>query len=199
MIKAVIFDFGRVISAQKPASLFQDYEAELGLPPGKLNQTMFASESWKETLIGRKTNDEHWQDIGPTLGLNTPEEIEAFRVRYFGDEEINTAVVEQIRSLRGQYKLAVLSNAPSGLVRWLGDWQIGDLFDLIVCSGDVGVAKPDPAIFELTLDRLGVSAEEAVFIDDSRGHVAAANAVGLHGILFTDAEDLRAELDVILK
>ena len=198
MIKAIIFDFGRVISAQKPHSLFREYEAELGLPPGVLNRTMFGSESWRQTLIGQMTLDEHWQEIGPTLGLNTPEEIEEFRARYFGDEEVNSAVIDLIRSLRGDYKLAVLSNAPSGLARWLADWQIGELFDVIVCSGDVGVAKPDPAIFELTLDRLGISAEEAVFIDDYPGHVAAAKDVGIHGILFTNAEDLRAELDSLL-
>jgi HAD superfamily hydrolase (TIGR01509 family) len=60
------------------------------------------------------------------------------------------------------------------------------------------VAKPDPAIFELTLKKLGVSAEEAVFVDDYPGHVAAAEAVGLHAILFTNAEDLRVELDALL-
>ena len=50
MIKAVIFDFGRVISAQKPASLFRGYEDELGLSPGVLNRVMFGSHAWEETL-----------------------------------------------------------------------------------------------------------------------------------------------------
>ena len=58
MIKAIIFDFGRVISAQKPPSLFANYEQDLGLEPGTINTIMFDSQAWQEALIGRKTEDE---------------------------------------------------------------------------------------------------------------------------------------------
>jgi HAD superfamily hydrolase (TIGR01509 family) len=194
MIKAIIFDFGRVISAQKPMSLFRGYEEDLGLVPGMLNRVMFGSETWQEVLVGRKALDDYWLEIGPDLGLNTPAEIQAFRQRYFGDEAINEGVLDLIHELQGQYKLAILSNSPPRLVKWLADWGILDLFDVVVCSGDEGVAKPDRAIFELTLARLGVSAGEAVFIDDSPGHVEAARALGLCGIHFVTAEVLRSEL-----
>jgi HAD superfamily hydrolase (TIGR01509 family) len=194
MIKAIIFDFGRVISAQKPMSLFRGYEEDLGLVPGMLNRVMFGSETWQEVLVGRKALDDYWLEIGPDLGLNTPAEIQAFRQRYFGDEAINEGVLDLIHELQGQYKLAILSNSPPRLVKWLADWGILDLFDVVVCSGDEGVAKPDRAIFELTLARLGVSAGEAVFIDDSPGHVEAARALGLCGIHFVTAEALRSEL-----
>jgi epoxide hydrolase-like predicted phosphatase len=198
MIRAIIFDFGRVISAQKPASLFQAYEEELGLQPGALNRVMFGSESWGEVLVGQKAVDEYWREIGPALGLHTPEAVDVFRRRYAADEAINDGVVSLIHRLHGRYKLAVLSNAPAGLARWLDDWGILGLFDVVVCSGDEGVAKPDPAVFELTLDRLEVAAAEAVFVDDSMGHVQAARALGLHGIHFTTAEALAEELDGLL-
>lgn len=197
LIKAVIFDFGRVISAQKPASLFRGYEEDLGLAPGVLNRTMFGSDGWSEVLVGRKTLDEYWREIGPSLGLATPEEIDAFRQRYAADEAVNSGVLELIRELHGRYKLAVLSNAPAGLARWLANWGILDLFDVVVCSGDEGVVKPNPTIFELTLARLGVAPGEAVFVDDTLGHVAAARALGLHGIHFTTAEALERELDAL--
>ena len=199
MIKAIIFDFGRVISAQKPASLFRGYEDELGLAPGALNRVMFGSDAWQETLVGRKTADDYWREIGPALGLRTPDEIEAFRRRYHADEAINTNVLNLIRQLRGRYKLGVLSNAPPGLVEWLADWEILDLFDVVICSGDEGVVKPDPTIFELVLERLDVAPEEAVFIDDYPGHVEAARSLGLHGILFTTAQALVSELDHLLR
>ena len=199
MIKAVIFDFGRVISAQKPASLFRSYEDELGLSPGVLNRVMFGSDAWQETLVGRKTSDDYWREIGPALGLDTTEEIDAFRRRYHADEAINTGVVELIRRLHGRYKLAVLSNSPPGLARWLDDWEILHLFDVVVCSGDEGITKPDPAIFGLALERLDVAPEEAVFIDDYPGHVEAARSLGLHGILFTTAQALESELDDLLR
>lgn len=196
MIKAIIFDFGRVISAQKPMSLFQGYEKKLGIEPGTLNPIMFGSQAWQDTLVGRKTVEEFWREIGPQLNLHTPEAVEAFSRRYHADEAINEDVLDLIRRLRaqGHYKLAVLSNAPSGLGQWLADWGILDLFDVVFCSGDEGVIKPDPAAFEITLERLGVAPEEAVFIDDTARHVEAARKLGVHGILFTTAEALTDEL-----
>jgi len=198
VIKAVIFDFGRVISAQKPMALFSRYEQKLGLAPGVLNRVMYGSEGWNEVLVGRKDLNEYWLEIGPALGLHTWEEIEAFRQRYLADEEINKDVLGLINQLHGRYKLAVLSNAPPGLTRWLADWDILHLFDVVICSGDEGVVKPDPAIYELTLARLGVEPQEAVFIDDSLGHIEAARALGLHGIHFTTASDLADDLESVL-
>jgi putative hydrolase of the HAD superfamily len=198
MIKAIIFDFGRVISAQKPLSLFHRYEDELGLEPGTINSVMFDSQAWQKALVGRKTVEEFWYEIGPELGLNSHEEIDAFRNRYWADENINTNVLKLIQKLHGHYRLAVLSNAPPGLSQWLADWRILDLFDLVFCSGDEGVVKPDAMPFEVTLEKLGVQPGEAVFIDDTTENVEAARKLGLHGILFTTAEELEKELNLLL-
>lgn len=198
MIKAIIFDFGRVISAQKPPSLFRRYEEELGLPPDSINRIMFGSQAWQDALLGRKTAEEFWHAIGPQLNLHTPEAIDTFRRRYHADEAINEGVLVLIRWLHGRYKLAVLSNSPPGLAQWLADWGIRDLFDVIFCSGDEGVVKPDPAAFRITLERLGVAPEEAVFVDDTPEHVEAARVLGLHGIVFTDAGALKRELEALL-
>ncbi len=198
MIRAIIFDFGRVISAQKPPSLFRRYEKDLGLAPGTLNPIMFRSQVWQDTLLGRKTAEDFWTAIGAELGLNTLEEIDAFRRRYHGDEAINRGVLDLIRRLHGPYKLAVLSNSPPGLVRWLTDWGILELFDVVFCSGDEGVMKPDPKAFQVTLERLGVRPEEAVFIDDTMEHVRAALKLGLHGIHFTTSAALEEQLGELL-
>jgi putative hydrolase of the HAD superfamily len=199
MIKAIIFDFGRVISAQKPTSLFHSYEDELGLVPGRINFIMFDSEAWQEALVGSKTVEEFWHEIGPELGLNSVNEVDAFRHRYHADEEINEEVLDLILRLHGNYKLAVLSNSPPGLAHWLADWRILDFFDLVFCSGDEGVVKPDAMPFEVTLERLGVQPGEAVFIDDTMENVEAAQKLGLQGILFTTAEELEKELARLLR
>ncbi len=194
MIKAVIFDFGRVISAQKPASLFRSFEKELGLEPDTINVKMFDSHAWQNALLGRITLDEFWRVIGPVLGLTTPEKIEDFRRRYHAHEAVNKEVLKIIHALTGHYKLAILSNAPSGLTRWLAEWRLYHLFDVVFCSGDEGVIKPDPLAFETTVKRLGVRPKQAVFIDDTIQHVEAAKRVGLHGIHFTTAEVLARDL-----
>jgi putative hydrolase of the HAD superfamily len=199
-IKAIIFDFGRVISAQKPPSLFRGYEEELGLEPGAINPIMFGSQAWQDALVGRKTTKEFWHAIGPQLELHTPDAIDEFRHCYHADETVNEGVLDIIRRLhrQGRYKLAVLSNSPPNLSQWLADWGLLDLFDVVFCSGDEEVVKPDPAAFEITLERLGVVPEEAVFIDDTLGHVEAARSLGLYGILFTTAEALADQLDILL-
>ena len=69
---------------------------------------------------------------------------------------------------------------------------------MVFCSGDEGRVKPDPAAFNITLKRLGVLPFEAVFIDDTDGHVKAARKLGIHGILFTTAEALALELKDLL-
>ena len=166
-IKAVIFDFGRVISAQKPVSLFRAYESDLGLTPDTINQIMFESQAWQDALIGRLSAQEFWHMIGPALGLESFEKIDDFRKRYHADESIDRGVLNLIRQLHGRYKLAVLSNSPPGLAQWLSDWGILDLFNVVYCSGDEGMAKPQPAVYNSTLKRLGTSPHEAVFIDDT--------------------------------
>jgi HAD superfamily hydrolase (TIGR01509 family) len=73
-----------------------------------------------------------------------------------------------------------------------------DLFDVVFCSGDEGVIKPDPAAFNVTLERLGVKPKESVFIDDTETHVDAARRLGIYGIIFTTAEALKADLTKLL-
>ena len=197
-IKAVIFDFGRVISAQKPASLFRSYESDLGLTPGTINQIMFESQAWQEALVGRLSEREFWYAIGPALGLESCRKIDKFRKRYRADEAIDNGVLNLIRQLHGGYKLAVLSNNPPGLAEWLSDWEILDLFDVVYCSGDEGMAKPDPAVFNVTLKRLGTLPHQAIFIDDTIGHVKAARSLGLNGVLFTKSALLAKELNRLL-
>jgi epoxide hydrolase-like predicted phosphatase len=198
VIRAIVFDFGRVISAQKPESLFRGYEDDLGLAPGSINEIMFQSRAWQETLEGRRSDEAFWLAVGPALGLRTREAVLAFRARYRADEKVNPEVEALIRRLRGRYRLAVLSNAPAGLAGWLLDWGMIDCFQVVFCSGDEGVAKPDPVAFEMTLDRLGVKARETVFIDDASENVESARRLGIHGILFTDCQSLTAELSIVL-
>ena len=198
LIKAVIFDFGRVISAQKPIALFQAYEETLDLEPDTINRIMFESRAWQDAMIGRISATDFWQRIGPELGLDSHEEIDAFRRRYHADESIDRDVLRLIRQLYGRYKLAVLSNSPAGLVDWLSDWGILDLFDLVYCSGDEGRVKPDPAAYNSTLNRLGILPQESVFIDDTIGHVEAAQSLDLFGIRFMNARQLERDLNRLL-
>ncbi len=198
MIRAVIFDFGLVISEPRPAARFHEYERELGLAPGSINRIMFDHPAWQEALVGRLTMEAFWYIIGPELGLVSRSAVDVFRRRYYRDEAVNSDVLAIIKRLHGRYRLAVLSNHPPGLEQWLRDWKIRDLFHVLYCSGDEGHAKPDKAAYLQTLDRLNVKPSEAVFIDDTPGHVAVARTLGIQGIVFKDALQLANDLGALL-
>jgi epoxide hydrolase-like predicted phosphatase len=198
MIKAVIFDFGRVISAQKRPQLFRSYERDLGLATGTINQIMFDSPLWEQAIIGEITMEEYWQAIGPALNLTSASEVSSFQQRYYDDERINMDVVHLLQRLHDRYMMAILSNHPAGLLNWLDDWEIAEFFEVVFCSGDEGFAKPDPKAYAITMERLGVEPSEAIFIDDTPGHVEAAEVMGLSGIVFTDAASLDEQLSPLL-
>ena len=198
MIKAILFDFGLVVSTPRPTACFRAYERDLGIAEGSINRIMFDGPAWQEALVGRLTMQAYWRAIGPSLGLTRQRQIDAFQRRYYGDESVNPDVLNLIRRLHGNYHLAVLSNHPPGLDQWLRDWGIRDFFDVVYCSGDEGRVKPDSAVYHATLDRLGVLPAQAAFIDDTVGHVTAARSLGIHGIVFSDARRLERDLDTLL-
>lgn len=112
---------------------------------------------------------------------------------------VHWSVIHRIRELRQEgYRTAILTNN----IREWGDFWRGsipiDLFDVVVDSSEVGLRKPDHAIFQLTCDRLGVAPAAAVFLDDSPRHVRAAEAFGLAGIVFGDPGEGLAALDKVL-
>ena len=113
---------------------------------------------------------------------------------------VHWMMIHRVRELRAEgYRTAILTN---NVKEWGKYWKQSiplDLFDLVVDSCDVGLRKPDPAIFRLTCDRLGIAPEAAVFLDDTRRHVETARSIGLHAILVRDPLDALAELDAILE
>jgi putative hydrolase of the HAD superfamily len=76
--------------------------------------------------------------------------------------------------------------------------RLADLFDVLVMSGEVGLRKPEPAIFALTVERLGVAPGECVFVDDNPSHLAVAKEQGMATVLHRSPEDSISELEVLL-
>jgi len=75
------------------------------------------------------------------------------------------------------------------------DWH--EMFDVVVISGEVGMRKPEPGIFELALTRIGLPAEECVFIDDMAHNIVAAELAGLVGIVHRTFDETAAELEAL--
>lgn len=111
----------------------------------------------------------------------------------------NKPLLSYIRtSLKPKYKLGIISNAQQDWVQEILDKTDVSLFDDIVMSHREGVAKPEAAIYQKSLDNLGVRASEAVFIDDIEQYCEAARAVGVQAILYKDFEQMKTELEALL-
>ena len=197
MIRAIIFDVGGVLMRTVNPVPRRELEQRFGLPAGGVSKLVFGNPLWDEAQLGRISSAEFWADVGQRLGLNAGALAE-FRQTFWAGDRLDEELVALIRYLHGVgYHTALLSNAPAGLRQHLEQLGIADAFDVIVASGCEGLMKPDPAIFELTLARVGVAAEEAIFVDDFRVNVAAARQVGLHATRFRGLSPLRKWLQAL--
>ena len=194
-VEAVIFDLGGVLLRTTSPELRSRLEERMGFAPGALDEHIWGGPDWELAEVGAISYEEYWSRVGAILGLSTPEEISEFRREYFSGDRVDQELVELIRDLKARYRIGLLSNAPDRLDDWLeNNWQIKHLFDAIVYSAEVGLAKPDPRVYYLILEQLKVLPPEAIFIDDLTRNVEAALALGMTAICFTDTESLKQEL-----
>jgi epoxide hydrolase-like predicted phosphatase len=215
MIEAVIFDYGGVLSTT-PFAGIAEFERKMGYPEKSLAQLLFGrgaspqgpteeipDHDWHLLETGRLSLDEFHERLvvrsEEALGKPLDLGIYAQFLRELG-VGVHWMMVHRVRQLRAEgYRTAILTN---NVKEWGQYWKESiplDLFEVIVDSCDVGLRKPDPAIFLLTCERLEVKPEEAVFLDDTRRHVEAARSVGLQAILVRDPYEAIAELDAILE
>lgn len=194
-IKAVIFDMGGVlVRCMRP-----DVRVELGKPYGltreRLEAVVFGSAVAALASVGRASDAELWEHIRGTVGV-APEELAAFRETFWSADNVDDELVKVIKALRKTYKTGLLSNA------WLDARDalttkyphLMDSFDVSIFSAEVGLVKPDPAMYNLILEKLGVAAQEAVFVDDFIENIVGAEQLGLHAIRFVSAEQAMADL-----
>jgi epoxide hydrolase-like predicted phosphatase len=194
-VEAVILDFGGVMARVYRPDRFRDFEERLGLEPGSLSEILWRSPDWRQAEVGKISEEEYWQRMAPRLGLQTSEAIRDFRHELYGGVRADPRMVGLVRGLRRWYRTGLLSNAsarePDRLVERYG---LDGLFDVVVLSAAVGLAKPDPAIYRLALERLGTVAETTVFVDDYEPNVATAEEMGFQGIHFSGYEALLSAL-----
>jgi putative hydrolase of the HAD superfamily len=197
-IKAIFWDIGGVIVRTHDWSGRIRWEKRLGLQPHEFEHIVFRGEMGKRASIGQASADDVWTWVLKHFGLPESDRLKLQHDFSVGDE-VDEELVAFIRSLRPAYRTGVISNAWPEARHWLENkWRAADAFDYIVISAEVGVKKPDPRIFHLALDGLGVTPKESVFIDDFAENVKAASEIGMHTILFRNPEQTISELRQLL-
>jgi epoxide hydrolase-like predicted phosphatase len=111
-------------------------------------------------------------------------EYERIRDEFFGGDVIDHEILDFLRSIKPKFKVALISNAWSGLRNYIVREKFDDVFDHMIISAEVGVAKPDAKIYHIALEQLQVQPEEAVFVDDFIENIEACEEIGMGAIHF---------------
>lgn len=171
---------------------------QLKVPLSHLDDLVFFSDSARRASRGEIKVDQHWTAVGDALGISS-EDMPRFLEKYWSADDVNWELLDFIKSLHPRYKIGLLSNAWDDLRQTMHErWNMDVLFDDLVISAEVGIVKPDPRIYQLAVDRLGVGLDESVFIDDMLVNVEAARQQGLLAIQFLDTQQTLADLQVVL-
>jgi len=197
----LICDFGGVLTTPLQAG-FLAYQEETGVSLEELGTAMArATEEHGDHPLfmlerGEIAETEFWS----RLGRHTGADLESSRLRelFFERLEPNTPMIELVRELRGDgVRAALLTN---NVREWEPLWraklpEVDELFELVVDSAFVGLRKPDPTIYALTLERLGgVAPERCVFVDDLDVNCDAARELGMMAVRFETADQAIPEI-----
>ena len=195
-LRAVGFDYGMVLTGQPDAVAHAALLRLTGLPLELFEPLYWADRQAYDE--GKLTGIAYWQKLLREAGLPTEresvEELNRWDARLWTVQN-PVMLAWQLELKRRGLLTAILSNIGDAVLASMErefDWI--HRFDVRVWSYQLGVAKPDPAIYRHTLAELGVQPEETLFIDDKRVNIEAAQALGIQAIEFSSVERLREEL-----
>ena len=208
-VKAVISDFGGVLTTPLLGS-FMALQDEIGIEPGTLGRAMqrIAERDGQHPLFelerGRVSEADFLEtltrELEPELGHRP--QLYRFSEIYFDALEVNEPMIGVMRGARDRgFRMALLTN---NIREWEPLWRamlpVDEIFDVVVDSAFVGMRKPEPEIYELTVERLGdgVRPAECLFVDDVEVNVDAARSLGMQTVHFQSNDQAIPEIQAAL-
>jgi len=198
-VKGLLVDYGGVLTTNVFDS-FRTFCEEEGLDPDAIKQRFRDDPRALECVRGLERGDLGAEDFserfGELLELD-PGRRAGLVERMFGHIQPDDRMMNAVRRARAQgLRTGLISNS-MGAGRY--DRSIfPELFDGVVISGDEGMHKPEPAIYELGAERVGLSPADCVFVDDLRENCEGAEAVGMTAVLHRGAERTLPRLEELL-
>ncbi len=206
-IEAIVSDFGGVLTSPLLDS-FLAFEEQSGISPAALGQALASiseragSHPLAELETGRMSEKEFLGELARELSRQLEREVElaSFGEQYFAQLDPNEEMIDYMRTLRERgYRMAICTNnVKEWEERWRSMLPVDEIFDVVVDSAFVGARKPEPRIYEITLERLGVEPSAALLVDDIEVNCDAARKLGMHAVHFRSSEQAIAEIAAAL-
>lgn len=205
-IEAVVFDFGGVFTGS-PFSGLHAWHVERGIDPQLGLRAVFGpydedtDHPWHQLERGEialEAAAEQIKAVGAEMGLDVDLREMFGAMGGSGTRDDVVAIGLDLRA-RGYRTALITNNIAEFSDGWRAMIPVDELFEVIIDSSAVGIRKPDPRIYRMALDQLGVDAANSVFLDDAPGNIEAARSLGMHAILVEDEHSHAfAELDRLL-
>ena len=177
--KTIVFDFFGVICSEISPSWFKKFLPE---------RPDLKDKYCRQADLGEISEADFFGILG-TLAKISPEEV---RSSWLSGATVNDQVVRKIKELKDKYNIILASNSPSPLImEVLKNNNLEQLFDKIIISAEIGLAKPDRNFFDYVLKFLGQSGSGVFFFDDNKDNVKSAQSVGIKATLFSGPEDIK--------
>jgi putative hydrolase of the HAD superfamily len=195
----LIVDYGGVLTTDVFASFRAFCDAE-GLEPDTVRDRFRSDPEARELLAGLETGALAVAEFEPRFAALLEVASERLIERLFGGMEPDTAMLDGVRAARrAGARTGLLSNS-WGAATAYDPRLLEELFDAWVISSEVGLRKPEPAIYELAAERLGLPPAACVFVDDLPGNLKPARALGMATVLHRgDAAATLAEVGALLR
>jgi putative hydrolase of the HAD superfamily len=195
-LQAVIFDYGEVLSELPDGQRHRNLVTISGIKEEAFDKAYWAHRlDYDADILNGQT---YWQTVARDNGVS----FTAAQIEQLLEQDalmwmnLNPTMLAWIPKIKQSgFRLGILSNMGYGVLNymlprfsWLAD------FDHLTWSCELGVVKPDPAIYLHTVKKLGVAPDQALFIDNLEKNIVGAEAVGLHANLFQTVEQLQSDL-----
>lgn len=192
MIKAVLFDLDGVVFSNGSKISIRRLRADKEIPRGMASQIIRGEIAW-EYRLGKHSAKEHWNWAAEVLGSRKL--AETIRKVWLESYWLKKGMRDLIVRIRKHYKTAALSNTVAERVEYFEKkYGLKQLFDAEVYSHVLGTGKPDAKVYHKTFEKLQVSADECIFIDNKERNVIAAEKLGAKGIVFKNIKQLQKDL-----
>jgi putative hydrolase of the HAD superfamily len=189
MIKAFIFDYGGVVTQGGVTGLAERLTSTLQISKEKARDAMRLA--WRDYMKSKLSEEEFWNIIETQLGQSIPDSNRNVW-NTWENMQPSPEIVELISKLKDEgYTVGLLSNTVPDTAADIKSHGGYDMFDFVILSTEVGMAKPELEIYNLALGELrGISPDEVVFIDDQERCLVPAREIGIHTILAKNPQQI---------